>query len=128
MADTKDSGKAAKAPAVAPAPVAPTPAAPKAAAPKVPAPPAAAPASAPALAAPSGERRGGGVLRVLSAPGPKRPATEGSLRVKSDSPVKSVAGAIAYKLREAGSVSCELDAIGAPSINQAVKAAIIARG
>jgi stage V sporulation protein SpoVS len=59
---------------------------------------------------------------VLLPPAPINPE---SLRVKADSRVKIVAGAIAAKIREGK--SADVDAIGAASVNQAVKAIIIAR-
>lgn len=54
------------------------------------------------------------------------PKNPDSLRVKADTRVKILAGAVAAKMRESGSVV--VDAIGAPSVNQAVKSVIIARG
>jgi len=48
------------------------------------------------------------------------------LKVKNDSEVKKVAGAIAEMVREGKDV--ELQVIGAGAVNQAVKALIVARG
>lgn len=48
------------------------------------------------------------------------------LKVSAQSQPKSVAGAIAALLRDAGSV--EMQAIGAGAVNQAVKSIAIARG
>lgn len=48
------------------------------------------------------------------------------LKVKSESNVKKVAGAIAEMVREGKEV--EIQVIGAGAINQAVKALIVARG
>lgn len=48
------------------------------------------------------------------------------LRVAADSKPKSVAGALAAVIRERG--YAELQAVGAGSVNQAVKAIAIARG
>lgn len=48
------------------------------------------------------------------------------LKVKSDSNVKKVAGAIAEMVREGKEV--EIQVIGAGALNQAVKALIVARG
>lgn len=48
------------------------------------------------------------------------------LKVKKDSDVKKVAGAIAELIREGKEV--EVQGIGAAAINQAVKAVIVARG
>lgn len=49
-----------------------------------------------------------------------------TLRVKSTSDVKKVAGAIAEMIREGKEV--EVQVIGAAAVNQAVKAIIVARG
>lgn len=49
-----------------------------------------------------------------------------SLKVKNDSNVKKVAGAIAEMVREGEEV--EMQVIGAGALNQAVKALIVARG
>lgn len=49
-----------------------------------------------------------------------------TLRVSASSPPASVAGAIAGVVRDHG--KCELSAIGAGAVNQAVKAIAIARG
>lgn len=48
------------------------------------------------------------------------------LKVSSSSEPKSVAGALAAVLREAG--AAEIQAIGAGAVNQAIKAIAIARG
>lgn len=48
------------------------------------------------------------------------------LKVKNDSEVKKVAGAIAEMVRESQEV--EIQVIGAGAVNQAVKALIVARG
>lgn len=48
------------------------------------------------------------------------------LRVSATSPARALAGAIAGVIRENG--RAELQAIGAAAVNQAVKAAAIARG
>ncbi len=48
------------------------------------------------------------------------------LRVSATSPVRSLAGCIAGVVREQG--RAELQAVGAAAVNQAVKAAAIARG
>ncbi|NLB83983.1 MAG: stage V sporulation protein S [Synergistaceae bacterium] len=48
------------------------------------------------------------------------------LKVSANSQPKSVAGAIAAVLREAGAV--EVQAVGAGAVNQSVKAIAIARG
>lgn len=48
------------------------------------------------------------------------------LKIKSDSEVKSVAGAIAKHFEE-GEDKIELQAIGAGAVNQAVKSVIVAR-
>lgn len=48
------------------------------------------------------------------------------LKVSASSKPKSVAGALAAVLREAG--SAEVQAVGAGAVNQAVKAIAIARG
>lgn len=48
------------------------------------------------------------------------------LKVSSSSEPKSVAGALAAVLREAG--AAEVQAIGAGAVNQAIKAIAIARG
>lgn len=49
-----------------------------------------------------------------------------TLKVKKDSVVKSVAGAIAGECRKEG--ECEIIAIGPAAVNQAVKAIATARG
>lgn len=48
------------------------------------------------------------------------------LRVSSKTTAKAMAGAIAMALRESG--HCEIQAIGAGAVNQAVKGVAIARG
>ncbi|MEB3298537.1 MAG: stage V sporulation protein S [Candidatus Sericytochromatia bacterium] len=48
------------------------------------------------------------------------------LKVAGDSRPSAVAGAICAGLRERG--SCEMQAIGAGAVNQAVKALVVARG
>jgi stage V sporulation protein S len=49
-----------------------------------------------------------------------------TIRVSSDAPVSAVAGAIAGQVRENG--LAEVHAIGADAVNQAIKAATVARG
>lgn len=48
------------------------------------------------------------------------------MKVRSNTGVNQLAGAIAYEIRENGKV--ELQAIGPAAVNQAVKAVIVARG
>lgn len=48
------------------------------------------------------------------------------MKVRSNTNVNKLAGAIAYEVRESGKV--ELQAIGPAAVNQAVKAVITARG
>ncbi len=48
------------------------------------------------------------------------------LKISANSQPKSVAGAIAAVVREAGTVECQ--AVGAGAVNQAVKSIAIARG
>ncbi len=49
-----------------------------------------------------------------------------ALRVASHSQTTSVAGAVAWRIRDAG--TAEMEAIGAGAVNQAVKAVAVARG
>ncbi|NLD42634.1 MAG: stage V sporulation protein S [Chloroflexi bacterium] len=49
-----------------------------------------------------------------------------TLRVASHSETTSVAGAVAWRIRDTG--SAEIEAIGAGAVNQAVKAVAVARG
>ena len=49
-----------------------------------------------------------------------------ALRVASHSETTSVAGAVAWRIRDVG--TAEIEAIGAGAVNQAVKAVAVARG
>jgi stage V sporulation protein S len=53
-------------------------------------------------------------------------ASLATIRVTADAPVSAVAGAIAGQVRENG--LAEVHAIGADAVNQAIKAATVARG
>ncbi len=64
-------------------------------------------------------------MKEVQAMEPQRPG-QPLLKVASTSAPGSVAGAIAGAIRESG--RCEMQAIGAGAINQAVKAIAIARG